>query len=51
VIPQAFRAEMLMAQILKSHARNFNLNISKDSSYYNLVDYQFSSNLKLVYYA
>jgi hypothetical protein len=42
---------MLMAQISKSRSRNFNLNITKDSSYHNLVDYQFSSNLELVYYA
>jgi hypothetical protein len=39
------------ARILKFRTRNFNLNISKDSSYHNLIDYQFSSNLELVYYA
>jgi hypothetical protein len=42
---------MFTARILKSCARNFNLNILKDSSYHNLVDYQFSSNLELIYYA
>jgi hypothetical protein len=40
-----------MAQILKFHVQNFNLNISKDSSYRNIIDYQFSSNLELVYNA
>jgi hypothetical protein len=33
------------------YIESFNLNMSKDSSYYNIVDYQFSSYLKLVYYA
>jgi hypothetical protein len=43
--------KILTARILKSRAQNFNLNISKYSSYHNFVDYQFSSNLELVYCA
>jgi hypothetical protein len=44
-------ANKLYAQIfLKCCAQNFILNISKKISYHNLVDYQFSTNLELVYY-